>query len=398
MNAANNAPVSRARIQPHPGRLVLELNEMKPTREQLQWVPNPPELLTAPDATRSGAALHVYPDPPLGVVELAPLKRNYPELRLTTPTMLPLVAAQARASAPAPAVTEYRKPLQGVVVGLLVSHSPDLAMLGLGPRHLEDAYVELSRHLLARGATMAYGGDHRRRGFTEIMFELASSYDLPDKLPPDRIRNCLAWPYYLELTDDDRARLKPVATLVEVPPPNGVVPDAKEKLPRDTPANRSVLARCLTHMRERMTAEVDAWVFLGGQVTGFHGCYPGIAEEAHLAVKAGKPVFILGGFGGCARDVSEAISDQSPVRLTEQFQNKDSAYAQTIQAHNQKWAQTPIAYNSLLQGFREAGVAGLKNGLDERENLQLFESDDLDLLVALVVKGLMKVKGNLSGR
>jgi len=32
---------------------------------------------------------------------------------------------------------------------------------------------------------------------------------------------------------------------------------------------------------------------------------PGIAEETYLSLEAQQPVFVLGGFGGCARDIAE---------------------------------------------------------------------------------------------
>ena len=34
------------------------------------------------------------------------------------------------------------------------------------------------------------------------------------------------------------------------------------------------------------------------------------------------------------------------------------------------------------------GVAGLRNGLSERDNLRLFETDDLDEMISLLLQGL----------
>src|SRR6266481_1039098 len=76
-------------------------------------------------------------------------------------------------------------------VALSISDSPDLENLGLGRVHMEDAFVEIARHLLARGASLLYGGDHRLQGFTQILFDLVRIYDLPDKPPAERIRNFL---------------------------------------------------------------------------------------------------------------------------------------------------------------------------------------------------------------
>jgi len=54
-------------------------------------------------------------------------------------------------------------------------------------------------------------------------------------------------------------------------------------------------------MRRTMTAASDARIVLGGRVDNFKGCMPGIAEEVFIALEKRQPVYVLGGFGGCAR-------------------------------------------------------------------------------------------------
>ena len=63
----------------------------------------------------------------------------------------------------------------------------------------------------------------------------------------------------------------------------------------------------LTSMRRIMHAKADARVVLGGRVDGYKGTMPGIAEECLMSLKSGQPAFLLGGFGGCARDISETL-------------------------------------------------------------------------------------------
>lgn len=56
-----------------------------------------------------------------------------------------------------------------------------------------------------------------------------------------------------------------------------------------------------------MMSDSDARVVIGGRVEGYKGAMPGIAEEVLLSLKAGKPIFLVGGFGGCTRDLAETL-------------------------------------------------------------------------------------------
>jgi hypothetical protein len=67
----------------------------------------------------------------------------------------------------------------------------------MGLAHLEDAMVECARHLLAQGASLAYGGDLRPGGFTTTLFELVRSHNRVGS--KERIRNFLAWPIWLRI-------------------------------------------------------------------------------------------------------------------------------------------------------------------------------------------------------
>ena len=56
-----------------------------------------------------------------------------------------------------------------------------------------------------------------------------------------------------------------------------------------------------------MRGDIRARIVLGGRVEGYKGTMPGIAEETRISLEAGQPVFVLGGFGGCARDIAETV-------------------------------------------------------------------------------------------
>ena len=63
----------------------------------------------------------------------------------------------------------------------------------------------------------------------------------------------------------------------------------------------------LTAMRELMRDQTGARIVLGGKLDGYVGTMPNVAEEALLAIKAKQPVFLVGGFGGCAVDIAETL-------------------------------------------------------------------------------------------
>ena len=63
----------------------------------------------------------------------------------------------------------------------------------------------------------------------------------------------------------------------------------------------------LTAMREYQRSSTDARVLLGGRVAEFNGRMPALAEGALVSLHAGQPVFLIGGFGGCTRDIAETI-------------------------------------------------------------------------------------------
>ncbi len=70
--------------------------------------------------------------------------------------------------------------------------------LGLGEAHLKETTAALALQVLAAGMDLAYGGDLRRGGFTELLFELVLRYTPPNEAG-ERVRvwNHLAWPVHI---------------------------------------------------------------------------------------------------------------------------------------------------------------------------------------------------------
>jgi hypothetical protein len=256
-------------------------------------------------------------------------------------------------------------------ISVSISDSPDLALLGLSERHLRDAMVEIARFFLAAGASLTYGGDLRAHGFTELLFELVASYHRHLEERRSAITNFLAWPVHMQLPREelDRRRqdLGESGTIVCLDLGGAVIPfDDVLKLQTVEPSSRE-WATGLTAMRRTLIQETDSHVLLGGQVKGYRGSMPGVAEEALLALNAHRPVFLIGGFGGCARDIAETIGIRRfpAVSRTTEWPHRDD--------------------------FVGRHADELSNGLNLQEAERLASTPHSDEIVTLILRGLHRI-------
>jgi hypothetical protein len=372
-----------------------DLKKLFDVPDTVRALPRAPELLTclALRAESDKVPYFVYPDPPLAKLELDLLTELDPKLRLTTPTLL-----FAKPSEPlALAGQNLEKAAAGWRIGLSISDSADLPMRGFGPAHLRDAASEFARFLLAAGATLAYGGDLRQGGFTEVLFELLTAYRAISGEAVDAIQSYLAWPIYLDLDATQRARLKNTARFHPIDPPanlgiNATGITSAKQVPPNTAENRVAWARSLTAMREQMNGEIHSRLLLGGQARGL-GKYPGLAEEALLALRAGKPVYLIGAFGGCAEAVIDGLRGNKPAALTFNYQAAEDMPRAAINLYNSQLPPggEPIDYKALTAEFESFGIAGLSNGLNAAENERLFNTMNLPEMIALVLRGLSRL-------
>jgi hypothetical protein len=261
-------------------------------------------------------------------------------------------------------------------VGISVS-TPDereLEIRGLTDDHVRHAFVEIARQILAAGGSLAYGGDLRENGYTRTLVALLRTYSRADRPASDRVRQYLAGPVWEDMSREDAAELAVLSTPVRVPSV-------------DHPSEgRAARAHDLTAMRERMTAETDARIVVGGRLAGQQGRWPGIVEEAYLALRADQPLFVVGGLGGAAARVADALRDEWPVELTADFQLAHSeGHGELLEA------QVGDDADVLREVFRSVE---LRNGLDEADNTLLSETADLDTIVALILRGLSTWRTN----
>jgi hypothetical protein len=267
-----------------------------------------------------------------------------------------------------------QEPLSKHAVAISISESPDMAVLGLAKEHLDDAMAEVARHLLAMGARLMYGGDLRPGGFTEVLFELVMRHRRDADAGDERVgvSNFLAWPVHVSMPPEKVKQLSEdlsgVAELVCLTADGNVMsPEERQRLaPRS--ATDDEWAAGLTAMRNVMTRESGARIALGGRVQDFKGKMPGIAEESLAALLADQPLFLLGGFGGCARDIAEDLGLASAGPTT----------------------RPPWPGRGAFAGFT---AGDLNNGLNAEENAILATTVHVDQAVTLILRGLLRERG-----
>ena len=160
---------------------------------------------------------------------------------------------------------------------------------------------------------------------------------------------------------EDRLILSPDGT----PLPPECVGDS----PSDQPPQQ--WSESLTGMRRTMLANTSARLVLGGRTQDYRGAMPGIAEETQVALEGRQPVYLLGGFGGCTRDIAESMDLVEP------------------------WQPT-IRHWDGRAWFENNREFRLNNGLTIDENRQLVRTPHIDEAVLLALTGLERIQSTFA--
>lgn len=284
--------------------------------------------------------------------------------------------------------------LQGKRIAISVSESEELEQLGLSDQHLKDISIEIARYLIVNGATMLYGGDLRKDGFTELFSDLSYQYKLlSDK--KKKFVNYFPFPNSKVITSDVRATfLKKQVELkiLDIPKSVGSIDKEKNYNPSNSIEDRFILSECYADMRVIMANDSDARIVLGGKQKNYAGYFPGIVEETFHSLKSGKAVYLLGGFGGATRSIIDIISGGKPLQLTNDFQF-DSEFLQEFRRFASDKSKVTLDYDFVIDFFKQHSIESLskQNGLTAEENEILFESTNIHEIVFLIIKGLQKI-------
>lgn len=278
-------------------------------------------------------------------------------------------------------------------IGVSISDHEELGELGFSTIHLRDLIIEIARHLLINGATLIYGGDLRKEGFTSMFSELAFQYR-SKRGPKDKcFVNYFAYPIHCLITKQNELEfIKNRTEIKKVPPPEDLKVNDKAYLPPDTIEARLAWARSLTEMRNSMISNSDARILVGGKLSNYLGKLPGIIEEAKITLEQKKPLYLIGALGGASREVINALEGNS-------FLYPKNSFHQSVEYQdfkNRYYSQYKDEINSDTDAafFRQFGITGLAeiNGLTVEENRRLFETPHLSEMIYYVFKGLKRLK------
>ena len=198
-------------------------------------------------------------------------------------------------------------------VGISVSPCADAERLGYDNRQINRIVIRLAQFFLNRDMRVIFGHDWREDGVMRAVAEFASKVAAGAKgleETSDRVRSTRAGgreqPRMLNVVPTGRGALNRAA--IQAEHDGGGVLEVistrelfwEEAWGKDRPAELTALRKWITGR-----LEPGCRICLGGKENGYEGGEPGVMEEARLALKCAKPLYLLGGFGGATRSFGE---------------------------------------------------------------------------------------------
>ena len=207
-------------------------------------------------------------------------------------------------------------------VGISVSPCADATRIGYDERQINRIVIRMARYFLDRNMRVIFGHDWREDGvmravadFAGIVAARSETVKEPERRALSGERTVWAEERMLNVVPVARESLSSAAVeaerdsggvlrvipvtearwnVAEQGRPAVILPDSGRQDPR---------AAQLTELRHCLTAWLDPGcrVCVGGVTEGFQGSEPGVIEEAKLALRYRKPLYLMGGFGGATR-------------------------------------------------------------------------------------------------
>ena len=112
---------------------------------------------------------------------------------------------------------------------------------------------------------------------------------------------------------------------------------------------------------------------------------PGIAEEFMIAYNAKKPIYLIGGFGGCAHVIANILEGNSSAKELFDAAMQVESYKQFYEWSNDNGYKIDYSF------FDKITLEELNNGLKPEDNLRLLHSVDIVEIVSLVLTGLKEI-------
>jgi hypothetical protein len=226
---------------------------------------------------------------------------------------------------------------------------------------------EVARAVIRGGFVPVYGGHLDPDGYTAFLESEMERYGSTDR-PLELV---VGWSEHrgLALSDlrrhrDDLGLRARITYLNEEGDPIRYDSDRKED-----PVPVDDVPQALTALRRRLVEETSARVLIGGKERGYKGQMAGVLEEALLAIEAGQPLYLAGGFGGATATIAAELTGMGD-----------------------RWPPTEDSIDSapLSDVVAVSGWALTANGLSVEENLQLAVTHRPGEVASLVALGLKR--------
>lgn len=199
-----------------------------------------------------------------------------------------------------------RDALAGHKIAVSVSQSSDLQRLGLSDLHLQLTIAELSRAIVIAGGIVVYAGSIQQ-GFTDVVLEEAERYGSTT----GAFEHVVPHSEHADRSPEELRRYSAslgVKSTVRFLDADGVPRPAGQARTADDDLRKIDAATSLTAMRIYTSDVTSGRVVVGGKISGFEGAMPGVAEEAVATLRAEKPLYVAGGFGGAATLVGSIVA------------------------------------------------------------------------------------------
>jgi hypothetical protein len=303
-------------------------------------------------------------------------------------------------------MTTANRPLAGLVVNLSLSESDDSAKRGFPAWQVNRVMLQFVTALFGQGASIVFGHDWREDGVMEAVHGFALQMQPQVPLSPEAaaaelqplLRNILPWPDSPRLSEEEQEQLRPTLKVEPAGLPKELQQfdnDAQTAGP-NSPLYAYLRARGLTFLRHKLNSVCHVRLCVGGRRSGSQGRYPGVIEEALLAVQQNKPLFVAGILGGASEQVVEAVEGREmpedfcgPTPIQRLYQQPP-----VNETNVDTYADRVVDRTAVWREFAETGKRQLaeRNGLTIEENHELLHTSVVERAIELVLIGLSHIQ------
>ena len=264
-------------------------------------------------------------------------------------------------------------------VNISVSPCEEADRLGYDERQISRIVIRVAQFFLFKGMRVLFGHDWRDNGVMRAVLQSAELAEAASLEPGRGAR-------MLNLVAKGDAPLSGIG-LDAAKDADGVLEIRSMDDETIAPTRQGDRCAELWALRKRLTQMLDPGcrICLGGRTSGYAGHYAGVAEEAYFALSMGKPLYLIGGFGGATGAVCNAIMGavSSHANGADPFEPRT---ARCTVIHS----DAPLPLSGFRATFREFGLNKLSkdNGLSPDDNQRLFEMTDIEAALGLIQAGM----------